>query len=182
MKRGYIYKMWSKTDDKLVYFGSTTKKVSRRIADHNYNYKSWKNGKTNFTSSYLIFDAGDYDYMCMEHIDFEEPYELKNRERWYIENNDCVNKNIPNRNQKEYQKKHYEANKEKKKEYDKNYKEANADKIIEYQKNYREQNRTEINKKQNEKVKCDCGCIVSRSGLSPHRKSQKHLKWLENQS
>jgi hypothetical protein len=182
MKRGYIYKLWSKKDNKLVYFGSTTRQVSKRIADHHYDYKKWRNGKYNFVSSFLIFETGDWDYMCMEHIDYEEPYELKNRERYYIETFDCVNKYIPNRSHKEYNKEYYDNNKELFKKKAKKYYDNNKEHHAEITKEYYEVNKQKIAEKKAEKVKCDCGCVVNRSSLSKHKKTQKHLKWLETQS
>jgi hypothetical protein len=174
-KTGYIYKIYSK-DNKLVYYGSTSQKyVSSRMSNHNADYKRWKNGNINFTSSYLIIDTGDWDYMVCEKMVFDEPFELKNRERWYIENNACVNKVIPNRSQKEYNK----ANAEEIKEYKKKYREQNREELNKKQKEYYEENKEELNKKQNEKVKCECGCIVSYSHLSRHKKSKKHLKLLD---
>lgn len=202
MKRGYIYNMWSKTDDKLVYFGSTTQKLSKRITDHHRNYKYWKKwNKDAFTRSYLIFDAGDWDYMCVEEVEFNDPRELRERERWYIENNECVNKNIPNRSQKESHKNWLSNNKEKCKEYGKEYREQNKEywkewrknnkeKCKEYAKEYQKNNKEKCKEYQkewyektkaflSERITCPCGCIVSRSGLSRHKKSAKHLRLLE---
>ena len=45
----------------------------------------------------------------LEKVEFEEKFELNNRERFYIENNKCVDRSVPNRTNKEY----YEANREK---------------------------------------------------------------------
>ena len=145
-KIGYIYKIFGKTDDDLVYYGSTTqKRVCNRISGHNRSYRRWKLGKYHFTTSFLIIETGDWDYMTVEKVMHDEPFELRNRERYWIENNKCVNKNIPNNTQKESIKKYSEQNKEK---------------IAEY------------NKK---KVTCDCGCIVRYDGLARHKKTKNHL-------
>ena len=59
--------------------------------------------------SFDIIKNGDYDYSIIGEVECESKYELHNRERFYIENNKCVNKCIPNRTDKEY----YKGNKDK---------------------------------------------------------------------
>ncbi len=44
----------------------------------------------------------DYSYCVVEEVEYENKWELHNRERYYIENFECVNKNIPTRTRKEY--------------------------------------------------------------------------------
>ena len=160
-KIGYIYKIFCKTDDDLVYYGSTTqKRVCNRISGHNRSYKSWKLGKSSFVTSFSVIDTGDWDYMTVEKVMHDEPFELRNRERWYIENNECINKRIPNTTPKESNKKWYDNNKEK---------------IAEKIKDYYEENKEKIAEKHKEKVTCECGCIVRYYGLARHTKTKKHL-------
>ena len=204
-KIGYIYKIFCKTDEEMVYYGSTTqKRVCSRISNHNAKYKSWKNGNNDFTTSFSVIDTGDWDYMTVEKVMHDEPFELRNRERWYIENNECVNKCIPNNTQKESSKKYREQNKEKiaeykkqnkeiiaeyKKDYyeenkeiiaeqQKEYKKQNKEIIAEYKKNYYEENKEKLAEKQKEKVTCECGCIVRYDKLGGHKKTKKHLDLL----
>lgn len=40
--------------------------------------------------------------------------------------------------------------------------------------------RNKHNKYCSEKIKCECGTITAQSNLGHHRKTKKHLKWLEN--
>ena len=190
-KIGYIYKIFGKTDDDLVYYGSTTqKRVCNRISGHNRSYKSWKLGKSSFVTSFSVIDTGDWDYMTVEKVMHDEKFELRNRERYWIENNKCVNKCIPNNTPKEYGKKYheenkekiaeknkdyYEENKEKFAEKNKDYYEENKEKLTEYHKEYRNQNKEKIAEKVKEKVTCECGCIVRRDGLGGHKKSKNHL-------
>ena len=128
-KSGYCYKMWSKVNPKLVYYGSTAEKyVSNRMTGHRRDYKNWKNGKLKSPPlSCLILDSGDWDYMTLEKVSFDDKFELLNRERWYIENNECVNKYIPTRTPKEYFK--IKENQEMKREYHKKYCEKNKEMI-----------------------------------------------------
>tara|TARA_R110000822_G_scaffold294123_1_gene416152 strand:- start:77 stop:775 length:699 start_codon:yes stop_codon:yes gene_type:complete len=230
-KTGYIYKIFCKTDDELVYYGSTTQRVCDRISNHRKNYKGWKKGTYHFVSSYLVVETDDWDYMTIEKVVYDEPFELKNRERFWIVNNECVNRIIPNttpeesgkrwrdnnkekvkKTRKEYcennkekvkktkqrwyektkeqnkekvkktSKAYYDNNKEKIKEREKQYRENNKEKIKELEKQYREQNKEKIAAKSKEKLTCECGCIVSRSFLTAHKKSKKHLKRVQSQS
>ena len=45
---------------------------------------------------------------------------------------------------------------------------------------YREVNRDKINEKAKEKNVCECGCEISRYHLARHRKTKKHLDYLNN--
>jgi hypothetical protein len=58
---------------------------------------------------------------------------------------------------------------------DKKYRNANKDKINQYRLDYYQTNKEVIKAKQNSKIKCECGRIVSKSGISGHRKSKVHL-------
>ena len=46
----------------------------------------------------------------------------------------------------------------------------------EYNKEYNEKN----NEKNKEKVTCECGCIITKIQLTRHKKSNKHIKLMEN--
>ena len=90
-------------------------------------------------------------------------------------------------------------------EYRKQYREKNKDKIIKQTKQYREQHKVQTyetikqyrkrypeklaqqNKrnyekskdKRNQKVTCECGCIIAKCYLTAHKKTKRHLKLLE---
>ena len=70
-------------------------------------------------------------------------------------------------------------------EYDKQYRELNRDKITEYSKQHSKQyysnNKEQIKAHQLEKIKCECGCLISRANISAHRKTQKHTDSMNNQ-
>lgn len=108
LKTGYIYEITSKNDGKK-YFGSTFNQVDKRIKQHISSYHSYLKGTTKvfFTTSFDII-KGDFDVSILETIQNADAKYLHERERYYIENNDCVNKIIPNRNKLEY----YEDNSE----------------------------------------------------------------------
>jgi len=75
--------------------------------------------------------------------------ELRARERYYFENNECVNNCIPNRTKQEYR----EQNNDKIIEYSDLYCHKNKDKV----KAYRDANKLIINEKKKVKEICTCG-------------------------
>ena len=136
---GFIYKIYDNTNGN-VYYGSTIQSVAKRVCGHRADYKRYLKGVVNYNKAYDILKNEDYDYSVVEEVECENKYELHNRERFYIENNKCVNKCVPNRTIKEW----VEDNKDKMKEYIKNYNEVNKDKIKERDKKYREANKDKI--------------------------------------
>lgn len=74
-------------------------------------------------------------------------------------------------------KQHYEKNKEKVSKRQKEHREQNKERILNQQKEYREANKEKIR----EKIVCDCGSEVRKDYLSKHRKTKKHLAWIDSQ-
>ena len=154
MEKGYIYKIYDNTNGNM-YYGSTTQTLSMRMCGHRAKYKRFmEKGCGSNCRSFEILKNGDYSYSLVEEVEFENKLILRQRERYYIENNDCLNKCIPTRNKQEYyqdnkdkNKEYREANKDKIKEYRKQYLEANKEKIKEYKKQYREGNKDKIKEK-----------------------------------
>jgi len=101
----------------LVYYGSTVETLERRIQTHNSDYRKWKKGTTNKTASYDIIEKGDYTYKIVEIVEFIDKKELKERERWWIENNYCINVCVPNRTEKEWRQENKDHLYQKNKEY-----------------------------------------------------------------
>jgi hypothetical protein len=131
--RGKIYKIVDYTNDN-IYIGSTIEPIlAQRLAKHIRSYKSYLNGKQHFLTSFKILENDNYDIQLIENYPCDSKDELHQREGYYIKTIDCVNKNIPNRNYKQY----YEDNKDKIKQYRKD----NKDKIKKFQKQYREDNK-----------------------------------------
>ena len=58
------------------------------------NYKVWKEGKTNYTSSFEIIENQNYDIVLLEMCPCDTKDELRARERHYIEALNCVNNNL----------------------------------------------------------------------------------------
>lgn len=145
--QGKIYKIVS---GDLTYIGSTCEPtLARRLSKHKENYKRWLIGKQNYMTSYKILENNDAEIFLLETFPCASKDELHARERFHIENNDCVNKNIPSRTKKEW----YEENKDKLKEHGKSYREANKETIHKYKKEYYMDNKETIYKYQKEYYK-----------------------------
>jgi len=101
------------------YYGSTKEKyLSRRLSRHRrYVDEIDKDCKKGKCTSYDIIKRGDYQIILVETYPCKTKYELESRERYYIENNDCVNKIVPTRTTKEKR----EAEPEKTKENNKKW-------------------------------------------------------------
>ena len=97
--------------------------------------------------------------------------EILKCERKYIEEQEFrLNKFIPARKKKEYNKDH----KEEIAEYMKNYFENNRKEICEKKKQYYEENREKIIKQRQEKVQCErCGAFSVKGSLPRHQRTKK---------
>jgi hypothetical protein len=168
---GYIYKLTGACGK--VYIGSTADFDSRVL---------YHKSKSNGCNSRLLLKP-----ILDEIIDTREYILIKSLrlvEQFYLDNINNINSRRAYTNKKKYQKKYYEENKKKILEYQKNYyneenkeyKKQYSEKNKEKNKKYREENKETLTKKQKEKVKCVCGCLVSKRNISTHKKSNKHLK------
>jgi len=192
--QGKIYKIECNITNE-VYYGSTVKSLSERIRQH----KKQRN-----CSAINIIDRGKYTCKIIEEFPCDTVQELEARERWYIENNECINLRVPGRTRQEWcednkvyiaqkakeynennkveiaakKKKYYEKNKDEIAQKLKEYREANKVEINEYNKQYREANIEILKSKQNEKLTCDCGGKYTRSNYSTHCRTKKHQDYL----
>jgi len=138
----------------LCYIGSTTQELEDRMKRH-------KNIKGNNYKSLEIIKNNDYIYEVIENYPCENKIELRQREQFYIDSIECVNKHnaygLDIENYKEYQKKYAKKNLEKKNQqakdrYNKNeelrqkkreYELKNKEKISQRQKEYRAKKKAE---------------------------------------
>ena len=177
-------KIYNTVNDE-IYIGSTTRKLSERMADHR------KCVNTEAKQHYLLYktfrDHGVENFFIelIEKCPCNDKDELRRKEGEYIrELNPLFNKNIPGRPKKEYQKEYRENNKDYIKQLKHQYRENNQDKILQY----RENNREHINqthKKHYEEVgkqpiECECGCNTTRKNLTRHKQSKKHNKLMND--
>jgi hypothetical protein len=118
-----------------TYIGSTVLDLQYRFTSHTCGYRLWKQQKTNFTSSFLLFDEVGVENCSIELIE-EFPChsrkELNKREGECMELVECVNKQKAGRTKKEY----HTHNIDKEKEDKKRYYLLNKDKFKTYSKEY----------------------------------------------
>jgi hypothetical protein len=183
-QNGKIYSIRSYQTE-LIYIGSTTQSLSKRLSKHKTDFDGWNNNNNAYAyvSSFDILKYDDYYIELVENYSCNSKNELRRREGEIIRITDkCVNKNIAGRTKKQY----YEDNKEHISEYQKEYNETNKEKIIEYRKTnkeylstknkeYREQNKLKLLKK----IECECGGKYVYKNKSVHCKSQKHCKFID---
>jgi hypothetical protein len=202
-----IYKLVNNSSDDC-YYGSTCNELHKRKSQHKNNYKEWKKGNYHFVTSFPLFedDEDDVEIILVEELSCENSEQLHARERFWVENNPCINKCIPNRTLKEYyqdnknrlldnSKKYYQNNKNYIKEYSKEYRQNNKNKIQQYQKEYRQynknksqqykqeyflKNKEKISNQMKEKLKCVCGSLVSNRNNARHSRTFKHKKYEED--
>ena len=187
---GKIYKIVDNTNGK-IYIGSTCEPtLSRRLAQHKRGCRLYFKTKSRFMTSFEILKNENYEIVLVENYPCNSKDELHARERYYIENNECVNKFIPTRTNKEnreankskkteQRKEYYNENKHKITEYKKQYHETNKEKVLIKLKKYREENIEMIKEKRKQLYTCLCGCILGIGNKSRHLKSQKHQRYLE---
>lgn len=116
---GIIYRIIDNTTNQ-TYYGSTTKTLQSRLGRHLYDYSRYCKDsikyKRLYTSSFKLFDGGDYDIEEVERINCD-CRELRIREQYYIVNNNCVNIYRPamfvSDDKKLYNKTYYINNKDK---------------------------------------------------------------------
>ena len=162
-----IYRLYPKIineDNKtLFYYGYNSGKsldfnLMNYISNYKYkikplifNNKIINNGddnlSDNYKTSYKLFDKYGINGVNIELIKIhncKNQYELDEIFLDYINNNDCVNKDVKYITINEKCKKYYEKNKDLIAEKHKIYYENNKDKIIDYHKQYRENNKDDI--------------------------------------
>ena len=170
-----------------MYIGSTCCALSRRLAQHKSDYNKGKNE----VASFDIIKEGNYQIVLIENVPCNNKEELERRERFYIENMNCVNKRVPLRTDKEYYednkkeilqqcKQYYEANKDKISEQCKQYYEANKQEITEYHKRYWETNKAKFSERKKQPYQCPCGSVFRIGDKVRHLKCKKHIAYLES--
>jgi lipopolysaccharide export LptBFGC system permease protein LptF len=141
-QNGKIYKIHSYKTDK-IYIGSTTVLLCKRFTGHKTDNKTGRG-----TLAKQIFEYDDVMITLIENYPCNDRNELEKRERYHIENNNCINKNIPTRTNKEWKL----INKDKIKKTQQQYELDNKDKIKQYRIDNKDK-RKEISRQYYEKYK-----------------------------
>ena len=152
---GFIYKLCCRDPTiKDVDIGSTinlrVRKSQHKTNCYNENYHGYNYKVYQFIRANGGFQ--NFDIVQLEEANFDTKYELRARERYYLELlNATLNKYVPNRTDAE-SKRHY---------------------AIEH--------RDEINEKQRTKHNCVCGGKYTHCHRIQHFRSNKHLLYMANQ-
>lgn len=92
--KSYIYKIFS-NDHTMNYYGLTTKTIQIRFEEHIKKYNQYTQQKTkDYCSSYQIFmnyNITDVTIQIVEEHENLQLYKLREREKYYIQNYNCVN-------------------------------------------------------------------------------------------
>jgi len=156
-KNGKIYRIVCEETGRQ-YIGSTCSTLVKRLSNHKRK-KYNKCASKDFINPKIILIE---DYPC------DRKEKLLMRERYHMENTECVNLKRPIISEEERT--------ELKLECDKSYRYRPENK--QKKKEYNEKNREKLRKDRNEKITCDCGVVVSRGNISTHKKSKKHKRLL----
>jgi hypothetical protein len=143
-----IYKLVSPSG--LIYVGCTTQPLNIRLSKHLSKYKKYLINNKNYYTSFKLFDE-DINNIKIELLELCNDINkigLLNRERYYIENLNTVNKCLPICTRGESNKKYYNNN------------------------------RNALLQKSKIKISCSCGCVVAKSNYYAHLKSLKHSNLL----
>lgn len=142
-ENGKIYKIINDVNG-MTYYGSTTQPLSKRMVNHRADYKRRHN------KTYELWgNIEDCKIYLIELCPCDLKIELERRERYYIENNECINKRLPSRSKKEW----VDENKEQISLKAKEHYIKNKDKLILKAKEYRETNKEQISLKKKEYYK-----------------------------
>jgi len=193
-----IYKIIANTDEEYrPYIGSTVKQyLSQRFSIHRANYLNHKNGKTNFTSSYSLFDKygiENCEIVLIENYPCLTKDELHARERYWFDTINNCNKCKPMRTEEEiknkgkiiYQKQLQKNSIHNKQKYERALElEPNLAKKM-YQRKL--QLHPDSNKKMYQRklelhpetYTCECGSHIRAINKPNHNKTKKHLNYTD---
>ena len=147
----YIYQIYDHWDG-LRYIGSTTKNIHERLKAHESYYKRYNLRTTQkYYTSYEVLRNGDYDISLLKVVEVSSMIELRIIEGEFIVANDCVNKNIAGRTNKQYHK-------------------QNKEKRNIQCRSYYVENQEALKERKTSKVNCECGRMISKNEYcqTPH--------------
>ena len=170
--KGKICKIFNSIDDE-IYVGTTIEKLSKRMAHHRgcvnmdkYNGKLYQHMRSLGVDQFYI--------ELVEIFPCETIEELLAKEGEWIMKIGTLNMKVSGGTKQETDKHYYNKNRATIDEQQKLYYENNREIIKQNVKEYREVNLDIVKAKQAEKITCECGCKITRSHISHHRKSSKH--------
>jgi hypothetical protein len=175
---GVIYKIVCNITNE-TYYGSTTNYNHRMSAHLTRTDKQKQKAKC---KSWDIINRGNFTFSIVEELICETKTDLLKRERYYIENNECVNIKIPYKTKEEInedKKKYRLEHKEEILKIHAIYRENNRERLRKMENERYHNNKEEINKKKSARIVCECGIIYIHNHKARHFKSLRHIKCLE---
>jgi group I intron endonuclease len=202
---GKIYKITNNINSE-IYVGSTCDILRKRF---NYHKQDRTKKRFTELPLYKLMNELGTDLFRIDLIEdyaCDDKQSLRQREGYWIRQIGTLNKVIAGRTRaeydndnrekiKEFTKQYYQDNQDKIKEVAKEYRDTHKEQIKEIQKIYRETNKEilnekkkifrkthseEINQYKSIPITCICGACVTKGNLWSHKKSKKHLSFLEN--
>lgn len=159
-QQGKIYKL---KNEELVYIGSTTTTLQRRLIQHRCDAKYIN------LSSKLLFENGENVIIeLVENFPCNSKKELLYRERFWVQNTLCINQTLPIRNKHEYQIENAEYFKNCRKEWAL----KNKDRIFLQRRDHREKIKNYLY----EQLPCECGGTAPRKHFTRHQKSKSCIQ------
>ena len=204
-KNGKIYKITNNINNE-IYVGSTCDILRKRFNKHIMNTRNESNKHRPLYKLMNELGPDLFRIDLIEDYPCDDKQALRQREGYWIRQIGTLNIRIECRKNNEwreenkvklneYNKLYYKENIEKIKEYDKKHYDENKESILERCKEYRETYKEIINEKKKtfrkmhaEEIKeykkiqvtCICGACIKKGNLWEHKKSKKHLEFLEN--
>jgi hypothetical protein len=173
--RGMIY-ILKKTGENSgkAYIGQTVNK--KRFSNHKADFKAWLDGKQHYKSSYIVVSEGDFEYEILEEIDVENTQDLREREQFFIEKFkeegfDIVNafNAAKSKEEKDYNKRYYQENKEE-------IKKKMKERYLAERKDIIEKNKLYYSTKEKIKICCEnCEMKILKTNMKRHLRSCKML-------
>ena len=165
MPVGRIYTVRSKSHPALVYVGSTTQTLSRRMSTHRAQHRAWvKRGRVGGKcASFQILDVDESAYIeLIRTYNFELKDELRREENIEMRKIKCINHNA--------------AFRESKAEIDKAYRATHADAYAKYQAAYHAKRPGTVTI-----VQCACGQAHQFRNTGQHQRSKFHQEHIAQQ-
>ena len=190
-EKGKIYQI-SDVGYTKTYYGSTCETLSRRMSRHKEKYRAFKADKMDcnrrVNTLFEEFGIDSCKIELVENYPCNSREELLRREGYYIKNNECVNKIVSGRTNREWKEDNYEQYMEKKKEYWEknkvyfsNQKREFAKLNPEIIKQRSQRNYEKFKTKLLEQHLCVCGVCYTYCHKKRHENTQKHQNWLKQQ-
>ncbi len=191
--KGKIYTIRCRTDETLIYVGSTIQPLSVRIGGHKIKSRDIKH-QNRLIYKTINNNWDDWYIELYEECPCENKEQLCKREGEVIREIGTLNILVAGRTRQEYREENKKNIIEIKKEYYNNnkeiittkhkiYYENNKDKLLDYAKDYGkiyyENNKDKLSIQKKERITCECGIICNKSNLSIHKKTQNHIKVLD---